>query len=252
MSVFASADSTAVNRPRKADESGAVRSVQRAVRLLACLGPTQPKATLTDFTNLTGLATSTVQRLLQTLEGESVLRRLPDGRYTFGTKFIRLSIAALQGIEIYELAEPYLAGLSKLTGETANFAVLDEQDQVLYLRHSASPHAIRHAGWPGRPFATRGTAIGAALTGRVDAQGIVATRKTLEPDVTAAAAPVYGHNGDIVGAISITGPTFRIDDAALARYCDILADGARRLTGEVGGSWPHADPNEHASGEPEP
>lgn len=226
---------------QKASETGSVRSVQRAFSLLSCLDARRPKATLTDFTNLTGLATSTVQRLLHTLEGEGILRRLSDGRYTFGGGLIQIAVAALQGIELYDLAEPHLERLSQATRETANLAVLDENGQALYLRRAPSPLAIRHANWLGRSFPAGGTAIGAALTGKVPARGVVSTRKTIEPDVTAIAAPVYGPAGDIEGAISITGPTFRIDDGALENFAALVAAEARDLTGQIGGIWPHGE-----------
>ena len=226
---------------QKAPETGGVRSVQRAFSLLACLDARRPKATLTDFTNLTGLATSTVQRLLHTLEGEGILRRLSDGRYTFGSGLIQIAVAALQGIELYDLAEPHLERLSQATRETANLAVLDEKGQAIYLRRSPSPLAIRHANWLGRSFPADGTAIGAALTGNVPGRGVVSTRKTIEPDVTAIAAPVYGPAGDIAGAISITGPTFRIDDGAIEDFAALVAAEARELTGQIGGIWPHGE-----------
>ena len=74
-----------------ADPVGGVRSVQRAFALIRCLTPDRPAATLTEFTQCAGLATSTVQRLLTTLEAGAILRRLPEGRYTFGSSELVVS-----------------------------------------------------------------------------------------------------------------------------------------------------------------
>jgi DNA-binding IclR family transcriptional regulator len=233
----------AADAPGRAEaEAGGVRSIQRAFRLLECLDARRPQATLTDFARASGLATTTVKRQLDTLEAEDILRRLPDGRYTHGSRLIRIAVAALHGVELHDLVEPHLKALSETTGETSNFAVLGDDGTAMYLRQNVSAHAIRHMSWLGRSIPSDGTAIGDALHGRVDASGVAATRKTLEPDVTAVAAPIYGAGGAIAGAISVTGPTFRIDATALARFRALVADHARALSGAIGGRWPYAAP----------
>ena len=213
--------------------------MQRAFALIRCFTSEHPEATLTELTQRTGLATSTVQRLLTTLEASSVLRRLPDGRYTFGSALLPVAVAALASVELHSLVEPYLERISTETGESAYFAVLDENGLVIYLRRALSSRAIRHENWLGRPFPAAGTAIGAALTGQVDKHGLAATRKTIEPDVTAIAAPIYDAAGEIAGAISITGPTFRIEDAALLDFGTVLAREAEAISEQIGGDGRH-------------
>ena len=232
------------------DGAGGVRSVQRAFSLLQCLTAERPATTLTEFAQGTGLAISTVQRLLTTLEANAVLRRLLGGEYTFGSTLQQIAVIALGSQQLHQIVERHLDRLSVETGETANFAVLDEAGQVFYLRQTLSNRTLRHAGWLGRAFPAKGTAIGGALTGQVDEEGLVSTRDTLEPDVTAVAAPIYGPAetgaSTIVGAISVTGPSFRIDDSALASCRDLVAKEARELTASIGGQWPapSAQPSE--------
>ena len=216
-----------------------VRAVQRALRLLTLLRPDRQSASLMEFAQASGLATSTVQRLLQTLEHEHFLKRQPDGRYTFGIALVQLGLAALQSMELYDHAKPYLERLSEQTGETANLAVLDELSRALYIRQALSRQVIRHANWLGRPFPTAGTAVGAALTGKVDGKGYFATRHTQEPDVTAVAAPVYGPEGTIIAGLSVTGPSYRIADDDLARFAGCVTTTAQELTLSLGGRWPY-------------
>ncbi|HUT50587.1 MAG TPA: helix-turn-helix domain-containing protein [Alphaproteobacteria bacterium] len=224
------------------ESTGGVRSVQRAFLLLQCLTQDRPETTLTEFAQKTGLATSTVQRLLNTLEAGGVLRRLPGATYTFGNALLQIAVIALGSLELHRLVEPHLDRLSKQTGETANFAVHNEDGDVLYLRQTLSDRSLRHAGWLGRAFPGKGTAIGAALAGQVDGDGVISSRDTLEPNVTAVAAPIYGPAEDgamtIVGAINVTGPSFRIDDDMLRRYRALVATEARELTASIGGRWP--------------
>ncbi|MDH3236888.1 MAG: helix-turn-helix domain-containing protein, partial [Alphaproteobacteria bacterium] len=202
--------------------------------------------TLTEFAQKTGLATSTVQRLLNTMEASGVLRRLPGATYTFGNALLQIAVIALGSVELHRLVEPHLDRLSQQTGETANFAVHNEDGDVLYLRQALSDQSLRHAGWLGRAFPGKGTAIGAALTGQVDGDGVISSRDTLEPNVTAVAAPIYGPADSgttaVVGAINVTGPSFRIDDDTLSRYRALVAAEARELTASIGGRWPDAAP----------
>ena len=216
-----------------------VRAVQRALHLLTVLCPERQRATLTEFSQASGLATSTAQRLLQTLDSEHFLRREMDGSYTFGTALIQLGLYALQGIELYDLGKPYLERLSEQTGETANLGVLDELGKVLYIRQSLSRQPICHASWLGRPFAAEGTAIGAVLTRHVGVYGTVATRQTTAPDVTAVAAPIHDADGDITAAFGVTGPTYRIADDDLERFAGLVAAAARAATLQIGGHWPY-------------
>lgn len=222
-------------------EAGTIRVVQRALRLLACFSVDRHQATLSELARETGLPSSTAARLLATLEAERYLRREPDGRYRIGSRLVRLSLAALRSVQLYDVAGPHLQSLSEETGETANLGVLDDIGRVLYLRQSPSRHAIRVAGWLGRTIPAEGTAIGVALSGRAGPEGYVATRKTIEPDITAIAAPVYGADGEILGAFSITGPTYRISDRDVAVIGARVVRHAREASLEMGAAPPEPE-----------
>ena len=224
-------------RARAPDTPGDVRSVRRALTLLSLFDAELPAATLSELARRSELATSTVQRLLQTLERERFVGRNEDGAYVPGAVFLKLGLLAVRDMPLRERAGPYLARLSAETSETVNLGVLDEQGRALYVRSIPSPQPIRHQGWLGRPFAPEGTALGRALAGDVDAGGRCVTRTTQEPDVSAASAPILGPEGRIVAAFSVTGPSYRIADAELERIGDLTAAAARELSFELGATW---------------
>lgn len=229
--------------PPRSEGSG-VRSVHRALGLLTLLGPGRDTATLSQFTQLSGLATSTVQRLLQTLEGEHFLRRLPDGRYTFGVSLIQLGVSALGGNELYALSQTYLDLLSERSGETANLGISDEAGRVVYIRQALSPRSVRHVSWLGRPFAAENTSMGLALKGACNEHGYVSMRNNpLEKEVTGVAAPVYDADEQIIAGLNITGPSYRISDRDLSRFGALVAAAARELSLRCGGRWPHGNGN---------
>jgi IclR family transcriptional regulator, acetate operon repressor len=216
-------------------DSAQIRSVNRAFDVLACFTPRRPLATLTEIARQTGLAVSTTARLLGTLEAMRLVRRHHDGQYGMGTRLLEFGLTALSR-SLYQVAETHLLSLVAASGETANLGVLTERGEVLYLRQVESPHAIRHASWAGRVVSAEGTAIGAAIRGLTNSRGFSATRTTLEPDVTAIAVPVYGALRQIVGALSITGPTFRISDDQVESYGLLLLDEAHKLCRTLGGA----------------
>jgi IclR family acetate operon transcriptional repressor len=205
-----------------------VRSVTRALEILACFTPAKPTASLSEIARTSSLAITTAGRLIATLEGARFIRRHSDGDYGLGTRLLQFGLTALS-TSLYQAAEPHLQSIAAATGETANLGVLDEEGAVMYLRQIESRHAIRHATWIGRSVPARGTAIGAAIRGQVNSDGFAATRSTIEPDVTAIAAPVYGALGQIVAALSVTGPTYRISDQQIADYGKCVLEEARKM-----------------------
>jgi DNA-binding IclR family transcriptional regulator len=212
-----------------------VRAVQRAFDILGRLGSDGSGATLSELARETALPVSTVARLLTALEHAGCAQRLSDGRYSAGSRVVQIGLSALRKLSVYELAEPHLRRLSGASGETANLAVRADAKQAMYVRQVLSERAIRHASSVGRTLPLDRTAIGAALTGRVGEAGYGARRDAFEHDVTAIAAPIYGLEGEIVAAFSITGPSYRISEADLKRLGRLVVEEARSASVELGG-----------------
>ena len=211
-----------------------VRSVQRAYSLLALFTPQQPSATLTDLARQADLALSTVARLLTTLESLQFVRRLDSGAWGLGVRMLQLGAAARSTFNIIDASERILEKLNRLTGENSNLAVRVDQDHFTYIHQYMSRHPVRHATWVGRTQPLIGTANGAVLLGKVPQHGYVATHKTIEPEISAIAAPVYLPGGEIVAALSITAPTYRVNKDKLRRYARLLVQAAVQLSSELG------------------
>jgi len=211
-----------------------VRAVQRAFDLLALLGQSREAATLSELARAAALPVSTVARLLATLEHSGFVRRTAGGAYAAGGRLLQVGLAAVRGLSVYDIAEPHLRRLSEKTGETANLAVRADADHAIYLRQHVSSHSIHHASWLGRTLPLDKTAVGQALAGRVTGKGYVARRDTLEQGVTAIAAPVRGPGGEIVAALSLTGPSFRISDTDIDRYGALLVKEAQLASATLG------------------
>jgi IclR family transcriptional regulator, acetate operon repressor len=227
---------------RGAVAGDAVRSVHRAFALLALFSPEQPSATLTRLAQQSGLAMSTVSRLMTTLEAMRFARRLDNGAWSLGVRILQLGAAARETFDLIGVAEPVLDDINRATGENTNLAIRLDHESFSYIRQVMSRHSVRHASWVGRTQPLKGTANGAVLLGKVPRAGYVATRKTVEPDISAVAAPVYGPGSEVIASLSVTAPTYRMTEQKLTRCARLVVDGARGLSHALSGSGPAVQP----------
>lgn len=77
-------------------------------------------------------------------------------------------------------------------------------------------------------------------------------QRTVEPDVTAVAAPIVDHAAAIVGAISILAPTYRTDEERIATYGRLLVHHAREMSLALGAPDALAAPGGERPSQPPP
>jgi DNA-binding IclR family transcriptional regulator len=203
------------------------RAVDRALQLLDAIGATQDPLTLSSLARMTSLSPTTVLRLLRTMEHHGFVRRDGAGAWRPGRALMQLAASTLRTEPVYDLAEPHIVALAEETGESANLGIR-VGERAVYLRHLPGRQLVRAASWTGRAIPLDGTAIGAALRDDVGDDGYASTRRTLEPDVTAVAAPITTRDG-VRAALSIVAPTYRTSDADIAAYGRSLVRHAREI-----------------------
>jgi IclR family acetate operon transcriptional repressor len=203
------------------------RTVDRALALLSevCSGET---VTLTSCARHTGLPPSTALRLLRTLEAAGFVSRADDGSFRAGPTMIQLGATALGRHELARLAGPALDRIGARTSESAYLSIRGVNRTAVYIAVVEGTHAVRHTSWVGRAVPMAGLAVGQVLTGAVPASGYVAGPDRQEPDVTAIVAPVR-YPGGVAAALSVIGPTYRIDETTMHDYGRIVAAEATAL-----------------------
>jgi IclR family transcriptional regulator, acetate operon repressor len=212
--------------------SSSTRAVERALNLLTQVCA-EGAISLTDCARRVDLPTSTALRLLRTLETAEFVARDQRGFFQAGTRLTQLGAAAMGRQTLVAMAEPSLQRIVAETGETAYVSILGPGHTALYVGMVEGTHSVRHAGWVGRTVTLEGSAVGSALFGRVPAEGFVAQRSKVEPDVTAIAAPVW-RPGGIAGAVSLVGPTYRIDEDRLRSFGRIVSREAAIIATQFG------------------
>lgn len=226
-------------------EIATVNSVEHAIRLVELLASSADVLSVSQMAQSLELPRATVYRLLKTLAlREWVIQEDKTYRLSFRLSGLFHGAGAGAELALAERMKPLLHHLVNETGETAHFAALDG-DRVVYLARVESPHPIRmfsQVGWRGPLHAT---AVGKVFLAETEAkllsrvcdqalerftpntivekeklqaelaqihkQGYAVDAEELIDGLTCVAVPVMSA-GQLRGAISVAGPTARLDN----------------------------------------
>src|SRR6478735_6250817 len=230
--MAAQVDRTARTTLVASSRVSSTRTVERALALLSAVC-TREEVTLTECARETALPPSTALRLLRTLESVGFVSRDDEGSFRAGPRMIQLGATAIGRNELVRLTQPALDRIGAKTRESAYFSVRGVGEKAVYVAQVEGTHAVRHSSWIGRAVPLEGLAVGLVLRGEIPEEGYVAGRDRLEPDVTAIVAPVR-YPGGIAAALSVLGPTYRIDPPTMHAYGRIVATEAAALSTQLG------------------
>jgi DNA-binding IclR family transcriptional regulator len=142
--------------------TGGVNSVARAIEILKALSAAADgELTLAEIAARTGLPTSTVHRIVQTLREEQFVGSVGGaGGLRLGPELARL--AAISRSRLVPMVRPFLEQLSHTLDEGASLAVLDGEE-VRFLDQAIASHGLRAVSLVGSTFPAHCTANGKAL-----------------------------------------------------------------------------------------
>jgi DNA-binding IclR family transcriptional regulator len=69
---------------------------------------------------------------------------------------------------------------------------------------------------------------------KVRAEGYAIAIDELEVGLAAAAAPIRNAHGDVVASLSLSGPTFRLDEARILQHLPLLVEAAADISRRLG------------------
>ncbi|MFM8351384.1 MAG: IclR family transcriptional regulator [Actinomycetales bacterium] len=242
------------------------QAVDRAAGLLVQILQTDGQVTFAQLQHRSGLAKSTLSRLLSSLQRHGLVTRTDDGGFDAGPVLVHQGASPIA--RLLSAAAPHLRELSTATGETINLAVLDgnevnQIDQVdcRYLMgfvgfagnvNWVGQRVPLHCSAVGKIFLASGAALPAgrlqrrttrtlanradlaADLDRVRERGWALADSELEEGLVAVAAPVRGSDGRVLAALSITGPTTRLTPDRYEDLGRLTKTQADRLSVELG------------------
>ncbi|MEM9037374.1 MAG: helix-turn-helix domain-containing protein [Actinomycetota bacterium] len=193
--------------------------IDKSVTVLAALddGP----ASLAELVERTGLARPTAHRLATALEVHGLVGRDRDGRFRLGARLVGLGRRAAEALPLAELALPVLRRLRDETGESAQLYVREGVRRVC-VASLDSPEELRTIVAPGASLPLEVGSAGHVLS---DADGGVGWRASVAEraaGVASVSAGVVGGDGEVVAAVSVSGPIDRLGEEPGERYGEVV------------------------------
>lgn len=229
----------------------------------------QPAMTLGEIQQATGLPTSTVQRLVSNMVAHGMLDRLGD-HIRIGIRMSYWAATARKDLDILAVVNPVLKAIRDKTTETACFFTVEQNFRVC-IAVAETHHALRrdmyvgkaiplHVGSASRvllawnPDLAEGVLsapleqiAGRTVTSAEELRHLIAHTKSDGYAITAGerddsasglSAPVFDSAGDILGALTISGPTLRMPQRQCEEWVDLLVGYAEQITRTLGGRTP--------------
>jgi DNA-binding IclR family transcriptional regulator len=235
-------------------------AIDRGAELLVRVLDASEPVALTELALATGIPKSTASRLLSALERRGLVEQDGErGRLRPGPAILRVAERGLLERNLVDLAGPSLDALGADTGETINLAV-PGRSGVEHLAQVDSTHFLGAGQWVGQSVAYHCTAVGkvflafgsaplppeplerltdhtvtdleqlVAELGDVRDRRFASAIDELESGLAALAAPVQGAGGNVIAALSISGPTTRMPPARIQEIEPRLIQEAQSLS----------------------
>jgi len=270
---------TAASTTERDAPNYSIAVLDRALDLLEALAETPAGAPLgvSEVARRVGVTKSAAFRILANLERRGYVAKDPvSARYTLGTHLVYLGERSLSAIDLRVAARPSLEELLRRFGETVNLGIREGAD-VVYVDMIESSHGLRMAARIGSRDYLHSTALGKAILAflppaerdhllyapaglpartertitdpvhlraeleRVRERGIAEDHDENEVGARCLSAPLFDHRGVVVGAISVSAPNSRLDDARAAEVAATVRVEAAAVTRRLGGRS-HAKP----------
>lgn len=252
---------------RRSGAAPVVSAVARAFSVLERLSH-DPSLSLERLSRDVHLAKPTVYRFLLTLQALGYVRRDERDRWAMTLNLFHTGSRALDHLDLHAAARPVADELAESLGETVHMGVL-EGDAAVYVLKVESKHTIRMFSRVGRRIPLHCTAIGKVLLAyagaeeraaalrsmrlvahtprtltsrvaleaeleKVRRQGFAVDGEEHEHGIRCIGAPVFGHDGAVVAALSASWPTFRFPTGAIGPATRAVRAAAARVSSLLG------------------
>ncbi|MGH1477904.1 MAG: IclR family transcriptional regulator [Geminicoccales bacterium] len=251
-------------------EAGGIQVLDRAIGIMDAVSAADG-LTLTSIAHQVGMATSTVHRILTSLEGHGLVSMDQERKLWFiGVTAFQIGNGFLRNRKVVDLGRPIMRDLMMETGESVNLGIEDE-GAIVYLAQIECHNPIRAFHRPGTRTRIHSSAMGKAILStwsdaairklleKVGMPGF--TRKTLTNDrrffddlatsrerqwalddeeatvgMRCVAASILDEFGDVLAAVSISGPITRLTYDRIGELGPRIKRAAADITETIGGS----------------
>lgn len=231
-----------MSTPGSENPTNSVQATRTMFEIVECLRE-GGELTVTEIADRTGYAKSTVHRHLETLTDlEYVTKR--NEQYSVGLRFLELGQQARTQCEGYDLAREKVTEIAEQTGERAQFLV-KEHAKAVYIHRAFGERAVHTDPGIGSRVPLHATSAGKAILAEMEEKELfefveqvdltpVTDRTITDPDelleelsrvreqgysfnqqenlegLHAVGAAVTAPDGGVIGALSVSGPSYRL------------------------------------------
>lgn len=249
--------------------SSIVQSVERTLTILEVLADQNDGMGVTEISEKVNLHKSTVYRLLSTLISKGyVQQNLDTNKYRTTLKLYELGMKRVQNIDIVSASKEHSEQLMLSVNEVVHLVVRDN-NEIVYVDKVDANNTIRMASTIGKRSPMYCTSVGKAILAYLsneDVEGIweetdivrntpntIVSLEVLkeelkeirklgyaldneenEPNVSCVGAPIFDQSGNIAGAISISGPSVRVQDKGIGKIAQQVTKYAQLISQELG------------------
>lgn len=220
-------------------------TIHKAITVLRAFSPNTPTMSLRQVVEKTNIPKSTAFRLLAALQADNLIEQdCSTGNYQLGFEVVALAGYLLGGLDVRNVALPYMRQLAEHWNETVCLDVLRGVD-IIIAEQIPGQHFLRTGGtfaarqpahctstgkvllaYAGRNYVETNlpkelkSFTAKTITSRdrlldelslVRQQGYAIADGEYGEMVTACAAPIHNRRGEVIAAISVSGPNIRID-----------------------------------------
>ncbi len=250
--------------------TGQVRAasvILNVIEVLRCFTADEPLQGVTEIAAKVGLHKSSVSRILATLEEQEIVERDQASRkFRLGLGLLAMAAPLLANLDVRRVGLPTLQELGEATRETVALLVWSGSEAVT-VEQVASPQQIKHTNPLG---ARHGTALSASVQvflaempadrvrsllgqgmpvlpdggigvaeyldrlAEVRERGYAVNFGDTSPEEAGIAAPVRDHRGDVVAAVLLAAPFYRVGRDRVPELGAACASAAARVSARLG------------------
>jgi IclR family transcriptional regulator, KDG regulon repressor len=259
-----------MNELPKSSSKGVIQSLSRAFTLLEAIANEPHGVGLTALSKSTGLHSSTVFHLLKTMVGMGYLRQGPDNKnYFIGPQVFCLAASARSELALVRAADPVLRELALTTGDSCLFGIRAIDDVAIVVGKAEGNAVFQISDRLGGARPGHCTGMGKVLLaflperrlepylrthelkaftpntitdrGRLKAElleiqrtGFACDDAEFHPDLRCIAAPVRDFTHQVIGALALSGPSWRLSMQTLQARSGLLRKAADEVSALLG------------------
>lgn len=223
---------------------------------------------VTEISKVLKVNKSSAYRLLITLEERNFVKQDQiTGKYSLGMKLASFRTKVLEGIDIREIARPYLKSLTETTKESSALCVLSGDHGIVIEKQSSKESISAHL-YVGMEEPLHCTALGKVLLSslseerqaelldkpleshtpntitdkqqllnqvkQVSVNGYAYDNEEYSLGMRCIAVPVYNSKGNIAAAVGISGPVTRMTKENVAKYIEVVKQAGQDISSNLG------------------